>query len=258
MIGSGRISRMGLLFIGAWLRSATAQSTANVPSSDHGQYAYGLIAIDPVPYLGAGFGTTWRPRLIPRTLQVEGGVALPVYYLNNAQNWRLSTGARLLLWGADVVLSSEEELSDLSQFAPSYDWGVAGQMTFRLERTAGDPFTTLSTVLDAHIQPGLFQQHWFLAADLAYSSILSTHFRFSSLVRNNFNDGVASPPRDGWYAFPGGHFLVGLIFGHDLGRSYEIDVRADLKATQSFNNPWSDYNVPAFVTQLNLVRHFGR
>ncbi len=238
----------------SWLvaTGAGAQSTANVPD-EPGSYTYALVGIDPVPYLGAGIATTWRPPFLPRTVAVEGGVALPLFYLDKLNNFRLSTGARLLLWGQELVANLDPDIS-----STPYDWGVAAQVGFRVDRFKADAFSSLSASVDVRIQPGMFLRHWFAAAEVGYSGIAVTNLRFASFVKDNFNDGVATAPREGWYRFPGGYFLFGLVAGKDFaGGKYEVDLRVDVKFSETFHNPWSGLNFPAFVLDVNVIRHFG-
>lgn len=61
---------------------------------------------------------------------------------------------------------------------------------------------------------GYYRPHWFVAAEVGFDKALTTHFRHTPLMQENF-PGV----RDGWYGpTSGGHFAYGIQSGYSFKR----------------------------------------
>ncbi len=63
---------------------------------------------------------------------------------------------------------------------------------------------------------GYYQARWFVAGEVAFDKAIVTHFKHSSIYREN----IFPDARDGWYdPTTGGHFRFGIQTGYTMKRS---------------------------------------
>ncbi|KYF79138.1 hypothetical protein BE20_03580 [Sorangium cellulosum] len=165
------------------------------------------------PALELAYGRAIPMERLVRRLDLEIGLALPVFLVPELDAFRLEPAARAML-------------------VQRGGWGLAGRLGLPVQTGDNQTFQFVSVGAHPGLAGGYFERGWFIALEVEYTAILSTYIAASDRARAAYA-GI----RDGFYAPAGGYLDASLAFGLSIGSSVELGLRAGYRSTHGLEPP---------------------